>query len=88
MFFFKGGPNSRVRHVGDLGNIVASSRGIAQFLFTDKLISLIGSGSVLGRGIVVHEDADDLGLGGDEGSITTGNAGSRLACCIIAVVKS
>ena len=26
---------------------------------------------------------DDLGLGGDEGSLATGNAGARAGCCII-----
>ena len=29
------------------------------------------------------EGVDDLGLGGDAGSLATGNAGSRVACCII-----
>ncbi len=32
----------------------------------------------------VHALADDLGLGGDAGSLSTGNAGSRLACGVIA----
>jgi len=31
----------------------------------------------------VHEGQDDLGLGNDEGSRTTGNAGPRYGCCII-----
>ena len=31
----------------------------------------------------IHQKEDDLGLGGNAGSRTTGNAGSRLGCCII-----
>jgi len=38
----------------------------------------------LGRGVVLHEGTDDLGLGG-VGSALTGNAGSRLACGVIGI---
>ena len=31
----------------------------------------------------MHEKRDDLGMGGDEGSMKTGNAGGRLGCCAI-----
>ncbi|KAI8772641.1 superoxide dismutase [Cu-Zn], chloroplastic [Biomphalaria glabrata] len=47
--------------------------------------SLFGSFSILGRGIVVHAARDDLGRGGNPGSIYNGNAGPRLACCAIVV---
>ena len=53
----------------------------------DPLVSILGSLSVIGRSVVVHADADDLGLGGHELSKTTGNAGARLACGVIGLSK-
>jgi Cu-Zn family superoxide dismutase len=44
---------------------------------------LYGEHNVIGRAFVVHRDEDDLGLGGHELSLTTGNAGPRLACGVI-----
>ena len=38
---------------------------------------------IVGRSFVLHELEDDLGMGGDEGSETTGNAGTKLGCCVI-----
>lgn len=35
----------------------------------------------------MHAGADDLGRGGDAGSIASGNAGSRVACCVIGRAK-
>ena len=48
-------------------------------------VDLIGDRSVVGRGIVVHADRDDLGQGGDAESLKTGNAGDRLACGVIVI---
>jgi Cu-Zn family superoxide dismutase len=70
-------------HVGDLGNITADDKGTASFSIRADRVDLIGERSVVGRGIVVHADADDLGRGGDEESKKTGNAGNRLACGVI-----
>ena len=70
-------------HVGDLGNIVAGEDGKADFSIRAHRVDLIGDRSVVGRGIVVHADPDDLGKGGDEESLKTGNAGDRLACGVI-----
>ena len=70
-------------HVGDLGNVTANTDGVADFTIIAKRIDLIGERSVVGRSIVIHSDEDDLGKGGDEESLKTGNAGKRLACGVI-----
>ncbi len=79
-----GGPLDPHRHIGDLGNIAAGDDGIAKLQIADEFISLAGALSVAGRGIVVHENEDDLGRGGTPESLKTGNAGSRIACGVIA----
>lgn len=49
--------------------------------------TLNGDYTVIGRTVVVHEKRDDLGLGKESDSKTTGHAGGRLACGIIAIVE-
>jgi Cu-Zn family superoxide dismutase len=85
-----GAPGDEERHAGDLGNITAGADGSAAIELTDTQIPLSGPNSILGRAVVVHELADDLGKGdssevGTQGktSKTTGNAGARLACGVI-----
>ncbi|KAF8766784.1 Extracellular superoxide dismutase [Cu-Zn] like protein [Argiope bruennichi] len=78
-----GGPNALVRHVGDLGNIECDDHGVANIVFSDDVASLKGPYSIVGKAIVIHALPDDLGLGGNEESLKTGNAGTRLACCVI-----
>lgn len=76
-----GGPDNDFynRHVGDLGNIKADGTGIAEGAFADSLIKLSGKNSILGRGVVVHANPDDLGKGDNEYSQTTGNSGPVIA---------
>ncbi|CAI5961780.1 unnamed protein product [Closterium sp. NIES-65] len=78
-----GAPGDSERHAGDLGNLVANESGVATVSLTDLQIPLSGPNSVLGRAVVVHADADDLGKGGVELSKATGNAGGRVACGVI-----
>jgi len=78
-----GGPKDENRHLGDLGNVEVDSSGVAKFEVEDKMITLNGPHSVIGRTMVVHEKVDDLGKGGDDESLKTGNAGNRLACGVI-----
>src|SRR5262249_3918509 len=69
------------RHVGDLGNIVANERGLARLDVDDPMLAFSGPASIIGRGLIVHEKADDLN------TPPTGNAGGRLACGVIGVAK-
>ncbi|ROT67064.1 copper/zinc superoxide dismutase isoform 5 [Penaeus vannamei] len=79
-------PDAAQRHVGDLGNILAGEDSVAYVDILDDEVTLFGWYSVLGRAVVVHAGEDDLGLGGDSGSLSTGNAGGRVACCTIFAV--
>jgi len=75
-----GGPHDKTRHVGDLGNVEGNDDGTLNFEFEDSVISLNGLHSIIGKAVVLHEQPDDLGKGGQEDSHTTGHAGARLAC--------
>jgi len=79
-----GAPTDKNRHCGDLGNVVANEKGVAKIDITDNYISLKHNKyCIVGRALVVHEQKDDLGRGGNPASLLTGNAGGRLACGII-----
>jgi len=81
-----GAPTDKERHVGDLGNIKTDEFGSASFKFEDRLISLNGPMSIVGRAVVLHAGTDDLGRGGDPESLKTGNAGARAACGVIGLI--
>jgi Cu-Zn family superoxide dismutase len=72
--------SSSVRHVGDLGNVIADASGVVHLNILNPLMSLQGEHSIVGRSIVIHAMPDDLGCGGNEESTKTGNSGARLAC--------
>jgi Cu-Zn family superoxide dismutase len=75
------GPDSDVKHVGDLGNIVAEADGTAHYEATIKGIYLNGPNGILGRGMIVHAGTDDLT------SQPTGDAGGRVACGVIGAAE-
>ncbi|XP_020248073.1 LOW QUALITY PROTEIN: superoxide dismutase [Cu-Zn], chloroplastic-like [Asparagus officinalis] len=83
-----GAPEDEIRHAGDLGNIVANSEGVAEATIVDSQIPLSGPNAVVGRAFVVHELEDDLGKGGHELSLSTGNAGGRLACGVVGLTPT
>jgi Cu-Zn family superoxide dismutase len=83
-----GCPGMRERHVGDLGNIKTNSNGEARYTFYDNIIKLRGSKcNIIGRGLIIHQDEDDCGQGGNAESMKTGNAGKRIACAVIGYSK-
>jgi len=83
-----GCPGMKVRHVGDLGNISTNNKGEAKYTFYDNVIKLRGTKSnIIGRGLIIHEDEDDCGKGGNTESLKTGNAGKRIACAVIGYSK-
>lgn len=81
-----GSPLEDERHVGDLGNIFFSNF-TALIDSHDRQASLNGPHSIIGRSLVIHARQDDLGRGVHEISKVTGNAGERMACCVIAVER-
>lgn len=83
-----GGPESKERHLGDLGNLTTDKNGCAKYRITDSLIKLKGiKSNIIGRGLIIHEDTDDLGLGNNPASLINGNAGKRIACAVIGYAK-
>ena len=83
-----GCPGMKERHVGDLGNLVTNKYGQAKYQTSDDVIRLRGSSAnIIGRGLIIHADPDDCGLGGVPASLVTGNAGKRIACAVIGYAK-
>jgi Cu-Zn family superoxide dismutase len=74
-----GGPEDARRHVGDLGNIKADASGKATYKRVDKMLTLNGPHSVIGRAIIVHAAPDDLK------SQPSGDAGARVGCGVIGI---
>jgi Cu-Zn family superoxide dismutase len=68
-------------HAGDLASLIADANGVARFSYTSAAITVgDGTANVVGRGLIVHRDADDFK------TQPTGNAGPRLACAVITKV--
>jgi Cu-Zn family superoxide dismutase len=65
------------RHAGDLGNVEANAQGVAEVKFVDAHLKLSGPESIVGKGVIVHEKADDIT------TQPTGNAGGRKACGVV-----
>jgi len=76
-----GAPGDSASHAGDIGNIVADSSGVAHLEWTDPHMTLDGPESIIGRGVIVHANEDDLK------TQPTGNAGPRVACGVIGIAK-
>jgi len=72
-----GAPDVENRHAGDMGNIEVTETGKGRLEYVDNTITLDGSGSIVGKSVIVHANEDDLK------TQPTGNAGGRLACGVI-----
>jgi len=77
-----GGPGEAKRHAGDLGNLVADQSGVAYLRLLDDQLVLAGTSGILGRSVIVHAGPDDFR------TQPSGNAGGRIACGLIGLVKS
>lgn len=84
---YHGGLRSQVRHLGDLGNIIADSSGTAVIDIRDPTLRIHGRHGILGRSLVIHADEDDLGMGSSPLSKTTGNSGNRILCGVIGYAR-
>jgi superoxide dismutase, Cu-Zn family len=76
-----GSPTAERRHAGDLGNVEADAGGNVKFKLVTSALSLDGPSSILGRGVIVHAQADDFT------TQPTGASGPRVACGVIGIMK-
>lgn len=60
-----------------MGNVTADQNGVAEFSFVDDDLAFEGAASIIGRGLIVHADRDDLT------SQPTGAAGPRVGMAVI-----
>ncbi len=74
-----GAPDAPLRHVGDLGNLVAGPDGVADYERLDSRLRLEGPNSIVGRAVVVHAGPDDFS------SQPSGAAGPRVAVGVIGI---
>ena len=66
-------------HAGDLPMLQADASGSATVDYISRELKLSGPNGIVGRGLVVHRDADDYE------TQPSGNSGPRVACDAIAV---
>ncbi|NWW47899.1 SODE dismutase, partial [Pedionomus torquatus] len=72
------------RHPGDFGNFFPKEGKIRKYK-TNLFATMFGPNSIMGRSVVLHEQEDDMGKGNNKASLENGNAGKRLACCVIGI---
>ncbi len=76
------GPDAQQRHAGDLGNVKADGEGKAHYELTITNASVAGMHNpIIGRGVVVHAQRDDLK------SQPTGDAGGRIGVGVIGIAQ-
>jgi Cu-Zn family superoxide dismutase len=76
-----GKPEDAVRHAGDMGNIRADSTGKVHYEMVLNGVTIAGPDApILGRSVIVHANPDDF-------SQPVGNAGGRIGCGVIGIMK-
>jgi superoxide dismutase, Cu-Zn family len=76
-----GSPTAEKHHAGDFGNVQADAGGNVKFKLVAPTLSLEGPNSIVGRGVIVHAQADDFT------TQPTGASGARVACGVIGIMK-
>jgi superoxide dismutase, Cu-Zn family len=76
-----GSPTGEKHHAGDFGNVQADASGNAKLTLVVPALSFEGPNSILGRGVIVHAQADDFT------TQPTGASGPRVACGVIGIMK-
>lgn len=74
-----GGPEDKMRHPGDLGNVMSDANGKA--VIDRQIPAGVGVGTFSGKSIILHSKRDDLK------TQPTGDAGDRIACGLIKEVQ-
>lgn len=78
-----GGPEHAQHHAGDFGNLNADASGNAAMQVSLPLSQVTlakdAPNSIIGKGMIVHADPDDLK------TQPTGNSGKRVACGVISL---
>lgn len=77
-----GARDATQHHAGDFGNIIADASGKAHYEWVDPGISLNGPNAIIGHGMIVHANVDDLK------TQPSGNAGPRVACGVIGISQT
>jgi len=76
-----GAPDGDTHHLGDLGNVVADEYGRAYYERLDKTMRFEGANSIIGKGLAVHANWDDLKTDPD------GASGAAVVCGVIEKIK-
>jgi Cu-Zn family superoxide dismutase len=76
-----GRPEETNRHSGDMGNIQADAGGKAHYELLLRGATVMGVNAlIVGRSVIVHANPDDF-------SQPVGNAGARIGCGVIGIMK-